>query len=38
MHVLTTCKNDEDLNTNEDAKRATKLYIDFSDAYAQLTL
>ena len=37
MIVLHTCKNEEDLIKNEDARVLTRLYIDFSDAQGQLT-
>ena len=32
MHVLTTCKNEEDLIKNEGSRVVTTLYIDFKDA------
>ena len=38
MVVLHTCKNEEDLIKNEDARVLTRLYVVFSDAQGQLTL
>ena len=38
MVVLLTCKNKEDLITNEGSRVFTTLYIDFSDAKGQITL
>ena len=37
MVVLNTCKNEEDLIKNEDARVLTRLYVVFSDAQGQLT-
>ena len=37
MHVLVTCKNEEDPIKNEGARVLTTLYIDFSDAQGQVT-
>ena len=37
MVVLYTCKNEEDLIKNEDARVLTRLYVVFSDAQGQLT-
>ena len=37
MVVLNTCKNEEDLFKNEDARVLTRLYVVFSDAQGQLT-
>ena len=37
MVVLHTCKNEEDLIKNEDARVLTSLYVVFSDAQGQLT-
>ena len=37
MVVLHTCKNEEDLIKNEDARVLTRLYVIFSDAQGQLT-
>ena len=36
MVVLVTCKNEEDLIKNEDARVLTTLYINFSDAQGQI--
>ena len=36
MVVLVTCKNEEDLIKNKDARVLTSLYVDFSDAQGQL--
>ena len=38
MVVLHTCKNEEDLIKNEDARVLTSLYVVFSDAQGQLTV
>ena len=38
MHVLVTCKYEEDPIKNEGARVFTTLYIDFSDAQGQITL
>ena len=38
MVVLVTCKKEEDLIENEDARVFTTLYINFSDAQGQITL
>ena len=38
MVVLLTCKIEEDLIKNEDARVFTTLYINFSDAQGQITL
>ena len=38
MHVLVTCKNEEDPIKNEGARVFTRLYINFSDAQGQITL
>ena len=37
MVVLNTCKNEEDLFKNENARVLTTLLFDFSDAQGQLT-
>ena len=37
MVVLVTCKNEDDLNKNEDARVATTLKFNFSDAKEQFT-
>ena len=37
MVVLNTCKNEEDLIKNENARVLTTLLFDFSDAQGQLT-
>ena len=37
MVALHTCKNEEDLIKNEDARVLTRLYVFFSDAQGQLT-
>ena len=36
--VVLICKNEEDPIKNEGARMATRLYVDFSDAQAQLTV
>ena len=36
MHVVDTCKNEEDPVKNEVARVATRLYVDFSDAQGQI--
>ena len=38
MVVLVTCKNEENLIKNEDARVFKTLYINFSDAQGQITL
>ena len=38
MHVLDTCKNEEDPIKNEGARVVTTLYSNFSDAQGQITL
>ena len=38
MHVLVTCKNEEDPIKNEGARVVTTLYSNFSDAQGQITL
>ena len=38
MHVLDTCKNEEDQIKNEGARVLTTLYSNFSDAQGQITL
>ena len=37
MVLIHTCKNEEDLIKNEDARVLTRLYVVFSDAQGQLT-
>ena len=38
MHVLGTCKNEEDPIKNEGARVLTTLYINFADVQGQITL
>ena len=38
MHVIDTCKNEEDPIKNEGVRAFTTLYVNFSDAQGQITL